>query len=230
MELTVVIGMVGIILGAIFVFVKDMIAKRRAIDTELRIEAVIEALEHYQDLNGHFPCPASRSDVVGAAAFGKEANSGDCTYTAAPSGTLRVETAVSSGIWVLIGVLPVKDLGLSSDMIRDGYNNRFSYAVMQSAAEMSTFNAGVGGLIIKDGGGNNIITDGAYVVISHGYDEIGAYDFPNGTLKSACGATNLDIENCDWDVTFVDAPYNNGSVAANYFDDFIRWSSKASYN
>jgi prepilin-type N-terminal cleavage/methylation domain-containing protein len=229
LEMAIVVGIITIISGSIIVFARDMISKRQAIDTESKMNEIVEALEHYYQLNGHFPCPASLTAAKTATTIGQMVNSGDCTYTSAPTGTLRVETAASSGVWVLMGALPTHALSMTNEMMQDGYGNRFSYIVMQTLTEASTFAAGAGALTIKDGPTNNIITDGAFVVFSHGSDGTGSYLHDKGTLKTACGAANLDTENCDWDVTFVDAPYNNGSVAANYFDDFIRWKSKQDY-
>lgn len=229
LEMSIIIGIIAILMTMIFVFVSDILAKRRAIDTETRIDAIVAALDHYYDLNGHFPCPASRADLPSASTFGKEVNSGDCTYTVAPAGTLRVETVASNGIWMLTGVVPVKDILLSTDMIQDGYGNRFSYVVMQSLTETSTFSAGAGGLIVQDSGLNVIVNTGAFVVVSHGYDGLGAYRFSSGTLLGSCNATNLDKENCNWDRVFIDGTYNKGAIAANYFDDFVRWRSRLSY-
>lgn len=88
-----------------------------------------------------------------------------------------------------------------------------------------------------------------YVVVSHGPDGRGA--FPLGgtaiptikqcndgvtasiTSPAPCPlGTNtscIDIENCNdtVDTTFFDTTYNDGSEAAQYFDDFVVWGSNA---
>lgn len=226
LEISVVIVIISLLVGFILVFVSDMVNKRRLIDTKLRIDTIVKALENYREMNEHFPCPASRTVAQSNASFGMEVNSGTCTYTSAPAGTVRVETSGGSGVWVLIGTIPTKDLMLDNNLMLDGYGNRFSYIVMQGLTEDFS---GEGALNVKDGGANDIITNGAFAVVSHGKDGKGAYLFSTGAATAACDASNLDKENCDDDYTLVDAPYNDGSTAASFFDDVIRWRSKLNY-
>jgi len=84
----------------------------------------------------------------------------------------------------------------------------------------------------------------SYVVVSHGPDGRGAFslagiipankvcnDGVTGTPTSPApcplgtDTTCIDIENCDADTTYVDTTYNDGSQAAQYFDDYVVWGS-----
>ena len=70
----------------------------------------------------------------------------------------------------------------------------------------------------------------SYVVVSHGPDGLGAYPTEASsipTAKACAGVSTLDGRNCDDDSNFVDADYNDGAVAAQYFDDFIVWGSSS---
>ncbi len=228
LELSVSIAIIGIMMGSTMVVMGNVTHENQVeVDTD-RINAIVNSLIHFKERQGYLPCPAALSVTQGTAGFGKEANSGDCTYTSAPAGTSRIETVASSGIWMLKGAVPVRDLGLRDDFMRDEHGNRYTYAVMQSLTEAGTFDAGAGGIIVKDSAANSIITDGAFVVVSHGKEGEGAYSFMAGTARTACGATNLDIENCDADVTFIDTALNDTTQGATYFSDLIRWKSKQS--
>jgi hypothetical protein len=90
--------------------------------------------------------------------------------------------------------------------------------------------------------------DVAYTVVSHGPDGRGAFPL-NGTAvptfkqcnnsavansspppctdNTAPNLVCVDIENCDNDSTFYDTAYNDGNIAAQYFDDYIVWGSNA---
>lgn len=228
LELSVSIAIIALIMSGSLVLISNIVSKHQGTDAQIKLDKIVIALENYYQRNGHLPCPASRTDAPNTANFGKQVNSGDCTYTVAPAGTARIETVASSGLWMLVGVVPTRDLLLRDDSMNDGYGNRFTYAVAQPLADSATFDAGTGTITIKDSAGNNIITDGAYVMLSHGKTGEGAYRFNSGSQTLACGATNLDIENCDADTTFMDATFNNGTVAASFFDDYIRWKSKQS--
>lgn len=75
--------------------------------------------------------------------------------------------------------------------------------------------------------GAAILTDAAYFVWSAGKDHKGAPLYSTAATPVACGAsTNLDVENCDDDDVFRDAPFNNGEVAAQFFDDQTSWVAK----
>lgn len=87
-------------------------------------------------------------------------------------------------------------------------------------------------------------TNASYIVISHGPDGRGAYPanataLPSNKLcntsatansspppcTSSASTTCIDIENCNNDGVFFDTTYNDGSIAASYFDDYVVWGS-----
>lgn len=229
LELSISIAVIGIMLGSTAVVLSDKIDGSQVEESKERIDEITEALIAYKVRNGNLPCPASLTTVPGNAAFGREVNSGDCTYTSAPAGTSRIETTGGSGIFMLRGAVPVYDLLLPPSYAADMYGNLYTYSVMQPLTEEGTFDDGAAAIVVKNAGGTDIITDGAFVVVSHGKEGEGAYRLLSGAQTVACGATNLDIENCDADVTFIDTlPSDDQAQGANYFSDLVRWKSKPS--
>lgn len=230
LELAISIGIISILMGSTLVVLSKKEGDSQQEVSEDHLDAIQTALVRYKIRKGHLPCPASLTELPTVATFGREVNAGDCTYTVAPAGTSRLETAASSGVWMLTGAVPIYGLNLPDDYMQNEFGDRYTYSVMQTLTESGTFEAGVGAIAIKDSAGNDLITDGAFVVISHGADGKGAYRFESAALKAACGAsTNLDVENCDADVAFRKAPMSTTGDAANYFDDLVRWRSKQTF-
>lgn len=73
----------------------------------------------------------------------------------------------------------------------------------------------------------------SYVVVSHGPDGKGAFPTEGSAVATACDLTPaageaIDNENCDdTNAVFYDAAYNDGSIATEFFDDYIVWGSNA---
>lgn len=228
LELSISIAIISIILGGAAVVLTKKIEDSQATENAERMDEIATAIISFQERTGYLPCPASLTVVPGNASFGREVNSGDCTYTSAPAGTSRIETSGGSGVYMVRGALPVYDLQLPATYAEDVYGNRYTYSVMQLLAESATYSAGAGAIVVKNRQGNNIITDGAFIVVSHGKEGEGAYRAKTGAQKAACGSTTLDSDNCDADVTFVEGILNDQVTGASYYSDTIRWRSKTS--
>lgn len=97
--------------------------------------------------------------------------------------------------------------------------------------------------------------DAAYIVISHGPDGRGAYPMNTTSIPAnkvcnnsttansspapctdSTASTCIDIQNCKtgvapaanpFDNIFFDSTYNDGTTAAEYFDDYVVWGSNA---
>lgn len=227
LELSVSIGIIALMLSGTLTIMSDFAVKQESIRTKDDLQVISDALVAYKDRNGRLPCPASQTVVYGSASYGRQVNAGDCSYTTAPTGTTRTETAASSGKWVLSGAVPVRDLLLRDSFMKDKFGNRYTYVVPQELANASTFSSGEAVINVKRSTGDDVALDGAFALISHGQDGKGAYREGSGALKQACGAsTNLDVANCTPGATIMDAPFNDGQVEASYFDDTVVWKSK----
>lgn len=148
---------------------------------------------------------------------------------------------------VLVGAVPYATLGISLKDSVDPWNNKLTYAVTYTLTQEDKtvpfvfgYNPSVARGVISIRGtsqnastgvvspiGNTANADGLvnaydFIVLSHGPNGKGAYTY-NGALKSSCTGVEADVENCDYDSTFVNAQKGTGIQSrrpgANYFDD-----------
>ena len=114
-----------------------------------------------------------------------------------------------------------------NEYIADERDNKFIYAV-STAATNTTYdifnpNATAGGVTIQDTSGNVLSNNQPYVLISLGDDGKGGYGRNGTIIGDACGTSDADSENCDYDDNiFVAAPHNPSS--ANYYDDNVDYN------
>ena len=212
-----------------------MVEQQQFTGSNQRVVDAKKALADYFAVNGRLPCPAPLTTAVNAAGFGAEVNC--AAGGAAPAGTSRVNGggAFSGGAYtagvVRIGALPVRTLGLRDNAMSDDYGNRIVYAMSEQFADVSSVAAANGAITLQDAGGNNITTagttnGGVFVVVGTGPDGKGGNRYQSGAATSVNCSGGLDAENCDGDIVFRDTRFNNGSGAANFFDDMIAWSPK----
>lgn len=188
--------------------------KMTEIETALRV-----FLNEYDRL----PCPASLTLTRTNALYGREAT--DCSDASPPAGLTRVEYPAASGQYVRIGGVPFYSLHLPEKYLMDEWGNRFLYAVQETAIT-SLSSTSTGNIRVVDNAGTSISDEIVSVLVSHGRSHKGAYSARAGTLITACDATNKDRENCDADGIFTDAVFNDGDVAANFYDDMIKWNTR----
>lgn len=199
--------------------------------TRYALDEVESALKAFVEKGGYLPCPASPSAAPGSATFGV---ADDCAAATPALANITVSgTGTNEEVW--IGAVPTRTLSLPDSLMYDAMGNRLRYTVMKKLA-IDTEGVGefcstvtTGGIRIMDAYGNQIppaATNSvvAYALVSFGKDAVGAYQ-RNGAAGTACPAASTVVreENCDADQTFIDAAYNDGTVAASYFDDMVRW-------
>jgi len=152
---------------------------------------------------------------------------------------------------VLIGSIPYATLGVSLADSVDPWNNKFTYAVSETITKLNvpgtTFGylagqargvirlmsksvnptTGVVSGLFNDPGGPAGQDSYDFVIFSHGPDGKGAYTF-QGRQRSACTGADLDVEDCDFDATFINAERSTGiqsrsrvpvSGVVPFFDD-----------
>ena len=126
---------------------------------------------------------------------------------------------------------------VSTNLIRDIYGSKITYAVTKSSTVLTAFAADGsliagtldpgGGLIqiVNEAGNQAIRSNPHFVLVSHGPDQKGAF-LANGNasaLTCAAGSAAKDAENCNGDVVFRSMPYagmETGTEAAHY-DDIV---------
>ncbi len=110
-EMTVILVIVGVLLGSSVVTYTNMRDKQQRQKTEILLEAVQKALLAYAVTNGHLPCPdvgVDSNNATQSAFDGKE------------------DRDVSGNCRLVYGVLPWQDLGVQKT---DFYGNYLSYHV-----------------------------------------------------------------------------------------------------
>ncbi|MFZ4125606.1 MAG: tail fiber domain-containing protein [Rickettsiales bacterium] len=226
-ELSIVLAILGVMTAGGLSIGTSVVEQQANVASNTQLDSINQALQDYFKTQRRLPCPANRTLALGAAGFGAEA--GVCNTGGALAGTVSVGG-------VRIGALPVRALGLRDRSIADEFGNRYIYAVTERHTLDTDFTSTApvyqGMITMLDGGGNTIASGGtnsgvSYVVVSTGNDGKGALRYQTAGAAVACGASaNLDVQNCNDDATFRDARFNNGSVAASFFDDFVRWMPK----
>ncbi|GEM_PF-2221268 len=216
-ELSVVIVIVGLLAASALTGAEIFIERTRRDITRDRLVDIKAALQEYATVNGGMlPCPAARNLIFGDPLFGFAT---DCTV--APPASVTDTGAVR------IGAVPVRTLNLPADYIGDSWNGKFTYAMTEAMATSGTAN---GAITIQDGSGTTITNpagQGAWIVVSHGRNRMGAYGVDSTAIGIACTGTTPEEENCDNNVTFNDAMYNDGIGAAAYFDDYVIWGMRS---
>jgi prepilin-type N-terminal cleavage/methylation domain-containing protein len=216
-ELSVVLVIISLLTAGGLTLGAGMVNQAAHIDTGKILNQINQSLRDYYTVNGRLPCPAARDLAITDTNFGREVNGGSCNSTGAITGT-------SYSNDVRIGMIPVRALGLSDRAASDG--NRILYAVTRQLTDASVFGASDGAVHVLPATGAEILDDAAYFVWSAGKDHKGAPLYTTAATPTTCSGTALDAENCDNDNIFRDAPFNNGEVVANFFDDHARWVPK----
>lgn len=223
LELSVVLVIMSIVISGALTLGTAKTQQNQLENSYEEMQEIQTALKVYLNEYGKLPCPASITLTSGNALYGREAT--DCSDASPPAGLTRVEYPASSGKYVRIGGVPFYSLGLPERYLGDSYNNRYVYAVMESAIPAFT-SSSVGNIQILDTAGTAITAEAVAAIISHGPSHKGAYSSRAGSLFSACATTNKDGENCDADGVFTDAVYNDGATAASFYDDIILWNTR----
>lgn len=215
-ELTLVLAIVAGVLVAGLDLLGGQSKVGKMDDTKERLVMIQEAIAHYQEKNaGELPCPAPIDAPVSSAAFGVPE---DCSVPArADPGQLT--HAVSNGglPQVRIGAVPVQALALSNKYAFDAFGSRLVYAATEDIVNGVDISAGI--QLVNDAG-VLLQEKKSFVVVSHGPDAQGGYNY-DGVQVSSCGGEK-DAANCNFsDATFSLAQFNDGNITANRFDDLV---------
>ena len=230
LELSIVLVIASVLITGFFSFTvnKTIDSTIKANDEKLKL--IDEAITKFYISNGYLPCPAPHTTAIGAAGFGISVT----PCTGAVAGTDDVGT-------IKIGTVPVRTLNLPDSFMFDQWGNRIRYGMVRvlgvDAAGYAAAAPGAAAISIVDGSGNSMIPNFtnlppaytisdhvAYVVMSHGPNSTGAYNY-NGVQTIGCSGGGLDVENCDINTTF-----RHSQFVTNSYDDSIRWSTRQILN
>jgi type II secretory pathway pseudopilin PulG len=184
-----------------------------------RIAAIQQALASYSALNGRLPCPANYTDAQGSATFGRGSY-----IPLHPPYVCNTGAGTFAGIanpGVVIGAVPVRDLGLPDSFIADTYGYRFTYATTLAGAA-GPVNSAASTINIKNTALATASTS-TYVVVDHGSMGKGAYTI-DGKAATACPGIGNDQYNCNKYASnyFIIAPFSNNLLLPGaWFDDTV---------
>lgn len=222
-ELSIVIIIVSLLTAGGLAVGSSMVERAAYIDTQKLIKQIEQSLKDYYVVYARLPCPAPLDTSPGSSGFGVEVT---CSTGAAAAGTTHIGVATDRD--VRVGMVPVRTLGLPDSAAQDKYGSRILYAVTEHFTDDATFGAANGGIRVEDAANALILDDAVYFLASHGRDRKGSYAYQTGTIPEACTpTTHLDAHNCDYGTRlFRDAPFNNGDIPTQFYDDITGWAPK----
>lgn len=253
-EMAVFIVIIGfLIISASRIYLVQVRYEAETVTTE-RLQTIKAAMEDYIARNKRMPCIASRIAPIDDENFGIEQQFGapdwdpgcdnedpsDWEKFIAPSDNSSALFFIAQFRSVRIGAVPVRTLGLSDEMMFDGWGNRLVYAMVpkmlssygwddylfpveynESGAVIGT---GVVNLLkIEDADGNDLTNIDAgegvvWLVLAPGEDGRGAYGRNGGnTPISPCPTSGAAEENCNDDNVFISQVRKNYSTGNNRF-------------
>jgi prepilin-type N-terminal cleavage/methylation domain-containing protein len=223
LELSIVLTILAIVVAGGLTLGTAKKQQEDVISTYDEMQDIEKALKVFLNENGRLPCPASITLARSNALFGREAT--DCADASPPAGITRVEYPAASGEYVRIGGVPFYSLEMPDKYLEDAWQGRYLYAVHEDAITSLT-STSTGTITVNDDNGTSVSDEVVAAIVSHGKSHKGSYSAKAGALFSTCDATNKDKENCDADGVFTDAVYNDGSTAANFYDDLVIWDTR----
>jgi len=229
-ELSIVLAIIGLVVAMGVSSLNASLKSKKRNATIEKLEMIQKAIQDFRGREGRLPCVGERDSIRTDPDYAREIN---CDAAGAGSATTFAAVPGFSGPGrVLIGVVPTRSLSLPDSFFRDGWDNRFLYAVTEDMADTNTA-AGDPDIDVQDE--NDLTVAGgrafSYVILSHGQDRKGSYLFTTGAVAEGCGAGTQDQENCGSiapgveDALFRDTLFNDGQVGANFFDDLIKWKA-----
>lgn len=221
-EMAIVLSVISVILAGMLPL---LLERQRSDDlhtTLARMEQLQEALRLYAIQQARLPCPADGAIALGSSSFGVQAdNQGSCT-----GGAIQANQ-VNAGAEIASGVVPTRTLGLSDEMMFDGWGRRIAYHVtLPATAALAS-----GSLQVQDANGVARSGEAIYALISHGSSGHGAFTVSGA--RTNAGITNpAELENCNCDAAgqsathnavFVQTLSNSSNTPDTRFDDIVRW-------
>ncbi len=229
-ELSVVILIIGIIIGTSVGISKTTVNSSKAKVTKERMDTIYKALSNFVATNRRLPCPSVLTLAKGAAGYGVEAATpGTCTGITANGNTIY-------------GMIPITALGLDPDMGEDGFGTKFSYVVDRRFTKQSLNDLSVDGfeitkavkaengvaisptlIRVQGPAGTDILPDlnALFVLISHGANKNSGWN-ATGIAQNPAGSIADETSNS---FSSFDNIFITSSTDPN-FDDILLFKTK----
>ncbi len=216
-ELSVVMVIAATLLTGFFAFTVNKSIDLNQKQNDEKMQQLSAAIQKFYFVNGYLPCPSSLDNSSFGTSYtciGSEAG----TFDYVPGGNNTIK----------FGGVPVRTLNLPDSAMFDAWGNRIRYVIPKNLGNRTTFASSPTNTVINitDSSGNNVVRNLTasnyvmYLLISHGPNGIGAYDY-NGAQPIGCSG-GLEANNCDTaDAAFRSTFYTTGS-----FDDTLVWATR----
>ena len=227
-ELSIVLLIISILASSALSISTNSIINNKIKVTNDRINQIYKAIGNFLVINGRIPCPASLiKNKINDPNYGKEVGAG---INCIGSGVYQS----SNNANLVIGAIPVKELGLATEMGEDGFESKFTYMIDKNFANKSNFgiseHEGIITIIEKMGGTNQISTsDAILAIISHGSNKLGAFSSKTGEQN----IRSTDIDEMENDIGLISGEtsnFNNLVIStsnnSDFFDDILFYKTR----
>lgn len=213
-EMVLVLIILGLVITPIFALLATEQTKRKTVEEGNREKTALVSLSIFLKKNGRYPCPANPSLTPDDNNFGQEFKSGvNCS-----------NTTLSSDGKAYIGALPTSALNLPNRYAANLKNAKYIYGVTKELTSAATFTSGGGNIRVVNDKNGSFLPDPVHFILVNTGSDLKGVSALNGTVISVnCAGNGLDVENCDNDSIFREAPI---SLATNsqFNDDTIYFS------
>lgn len=203
--------------------------------TKNKMEEIYRAMGNYLAANGRLPCPAPITELKGADDYGKDKSVG--TGNCLDSGASAVSGLYySSANQLVYGMVPIQNLQLNDDMAEDDFGSKIGYIVDErftgfnkNPSATNDFNNAPDSSVITinevDSETEAATTGAAFVLISYGKNQSGAFEVKSATQNATSSDSN---ENANDDVTGAsfDATFVSIADKSDVFDDILFYKTK----
>jgi prepilin-type N-terminal cleavage/methylation domain-containing protein len=242
LELSIVLSIIALVTAMAVSSGISIIGTARQSATAQKMAAIDQALMAFRTANDRIPCPGDPTLAPSAANYGYEAG-----YSAGGVGTGECHTGMTPAAnneasGAAEGSVPTATLGISSDMMYDGWGNHIRYAVATSTTANGIFSGmpvgcDLGTITINDANSKARSTSAVYALISNGANGHGAYTRTGSSTLYNGGSTNANEQaNChcgstgaftSFTPTYVQAPYYHDPVTTtDNFDDLVTFKER----
>lgn len=207
LEIAIVITIIGVSLGAGITVFNEYSRLSKIKQTQLRIQEIMEAIDHYADEFNSLPCPADSTVSFGDPAYGVS------TFTTAcDSETLNGGGSSS----LLMGAVPTSTLNIYPSMAIDAWGRRMTYVIRENIADTNGLDAADIDIDLRDFSGTTSYNNVVVIVMSHGSNGYGAYLGRGGSARiDPTGGISQEDNNND------ETTYLHASVPVAGYDDIL---------
>ncbi len=232
-ELSVAIVILSIVVAGILSVTTNAVTNDKTKKSKDNIDLIYSALGVYLLKNGSMPCPAPITSV--------KSTDADYGYSTGNSGLCTNQDGVYSHQNSVYGMVPIKNLGLPSDVAEDGFGNKFGYLIYKDFTDSSLFgtsSSNARGIDIKNNTTSLVASTelAMFAIISYGANRYGAFNANSATQNSASSDSN-EIANYAVPETGKTATFSNSTAnqiiinassatTSSVFDDIVFFKTR----